>query len=52
LSDSFIITNRNQGTRETLGETDFKIENPKSKTTENIIEEENTLKEKMKFIAM
>ena len=28
------------------------IENPISKTTENIIEEENTLKEKMKFIAM
>ena len=28
------------------------IENPTSKTTENIIEEENTLKEKMKFIAM
>ena len=27
-------------------------ENPISKTTENIIEEENTLKEKMKFIAM
>ena len=26
-------------------------ENPISKTTENIIEEENTLKEKMKFIA-
>ena len=28
------------------------IENPVSKTTGNIIEEENTLKEKMKFIAM
>ena len=28
------------------------IENPISKTTENIIKEENTLKEKMKFIAM
>ena len=28
------------------------IENPMSKTTENIIEEENRLKEKMKFIAM
>jgi len=28
------------------------IENPISKTTENIIEDENTLKEKMKFIAM
>ena len=28
------------------------IENHISKTTENIIEEENTLKEKMKFIAM
>ena len=27
-------------------------ENPISKTTENIIKEENTLKEKMKFIAM
>ena len=28
------------------------IENLISKTTENIIKEENTLKEKMKFIAM
>ena len=28
------------------------IENPMSKTTENIIEEEDRLKEKMKFIAM
>ena len=28
------------------------IENPITKTTENIIEEENTLKGKMKFIAM
>ena len=38
--------------RETLGETELNIENPISKTTENIIREENTLKEKMKFIAM
>mgnify|MGYP000538627108 FL=1 len=38
--------------RETLGETELNIENPISKTTENIIEEENPLKEKMKFIAM
>ena len=38
--------------RETLGETELNIENPISKTTENIIKEENTLKEKMKFIAM